>query len=320
VPRPHARDGEAVVKVQACGVCGTDVHILAGEFPAPYPCIPGHEAVGIIEEVGNGVRGLKEGDAVAIDPAVTCNSCYFCMQNKQNHCENWNAIGGSLPGAYAELVAVPASNLYPNPLADPVTGVLVEPLACVLYGHERARMSIGESVLIFGAGPVGLLHLQVARRAGASVVDVVDLNPARLELARTLGARECVTARDGSVAEHLRSREPRGYDLVIDATGSPRALKTALTLVKNSGKLLMFGVCAQADRLEISPFDVYRRDLTILGSFSIRRTFLAALRMIDGGQLELSLLVGERLPLADLPRALDMLAAGKSDRKLAIVP
>ena len=319
VSRPHPRAGEAVVKVEACGVCGTDVHILAGEFPAPYPCIPGHEAVGIIDEVGSGVQGWKTGDAVAIDPAVTCNSCYFCMQNKQNHCENWNAIGGSLPGAYAEFVAVPASNLYPNPLADPVTGVLVEPLACVLYGHERARMSIGESVLIFGAGPVGLLHLQVARRAGASVVDVVDLNPARLELARTLGARR-VTANGESAAEELRSREPRGYDLVIDATGSPRALKAALALVKNSGKLLMFGVCAQGDRLEISPYDIYRRDLTILGSFSIRRTFLAALRMIEGGQLELSPLVGERLPLADLPRALEMVARGQSDRKLAIVP
>jgi D-arabinitol dehydrogenase (NADP+) len=319
VPRPRPRPAEAVVKVAACGVCGTDVHILSGEFPAPYPCIPGHEAVGVVEEIGRDVTTVKAGDFVAIDPAVTCNTCHFCLQNKQNHCENWNAIGGSMPGAYAEYVAVPQANLFPASFPDPVVGVLVEPLACVIYGHERARLSIGDSVLIFGAGPVGLLHLQISRHAGASVVDVVDLNPQRLELARSLGARRTVLAGGGSIGAALREREPRGYDLVIDATGSTRALREAVPLVKNSGKLLMFGVCPQGETMEISPYDIYRRDLTILGSFSIRRTFLAALRMIEGGQLTLDALLGERFPLEGLPRALDEMAKGRTNKKLSIV-
>ena len=319
VPRPRPRRGEAVVRVLACGVCGTDVHILAGEFPVTYPCIPGHESVGVVDEVGEEVAAVKIGDLVAIDPAVACNSCYFCAQNKQNHCENWNAIGGSLPGAYAEYVAVPVSNLFPAALSEPAVGALIEPLACVIYGHERARMNLGASVLIFGAGPIGLLHLQVAQRAGASLVDVVDLNPARLALARTLGARKVVLGGEKLIAE-LRSSEPRGYDLVIDATGSTKALASALQVVKNSGTLLMFGVCPQGEKLEISPFDIYRRDLTILGSFSIRRTFLAALRMVEGGQLNLGALVGEKYRLADLPLALDRMAQGSADKKLVIVP
>ena len=320
VPRPRPKKTEAIVKVVACGVCGTDVHILAGEFPVRYPCIPGHESFGVVDEVGGEVTGVKTGDMVAIDPAVTCNSCYFCAQNKQNHCENWNAIGGSLPGAYAEYVAVPQSNLFPASFSDPGVGVLVEPLACVIYGQERARLAIGDSVLIFGAGPIGLLHLQLSLRAGASVADVVDLNPERLELARMLGARHCVSGRNEKLAEALRDLEPRGYDLVIDATGSTRALKSAIPRVKNSGKLLIFGVCPEGEKIEISPFDVYRRDLSILGSFSIRRTFLSALRMIEGGHLQLDALVGERYRLEDLPRALDRMAKGATNKKLLVMP
>ena len=320
VPRPRPRKNEAVIKVTACGVCGTDVHILSGEFPVRYPCIPGHEAFGVVDEVGSEVTGVKVGDTVAIDPAVACNSCYFCAQNKQNHCENWNSIGGTLPGAYAEYVAVPQGNLFPASFSDPGAGVLVEPLACVIYGQERARLGIGDSVLIFGAGPIGLLHLQLSLRSGAAVADVVDLNPERLALARSLGARACVSGRAENLAETLREREPRGYDLVIDATGSPRALKSAIPMVKNSGKLLVFGVCPENDKIEISPYDIYRRDLTILGSFSIRRTFLAALRVIAGGQLNLEALVGEKYRLEDLPRALDGMAKGATNKKLLVVP
>jgi D-arabinitol dehydrogenase (NADP+) len=320
VPRPQPKPGEAVVKVLACGVCGTDVHILAGEFPVRYPCIAGHEAVGIVEELGPEVSGVKAGDMVAIDPAVVCNGCHFCLQNKQNLCENFAAIGGALPGAYAEYVAVPQANLFNAFFSDPGVGVLVEPLACVIWGHERARLSLGDAVLIFGAGPIGLLHLQVALRAGASAVDVVDLNPARLALARSLGARHCVSGGDEKVRQTLRGLEQRGYELVIDATGSVRALRTAVQLVKNSGSLLIFGVCPEGERIEISPFDVYRRDLTILGSFSIRHTFHAALKMIEGGHLELEPLLGERYRLEELPRALDTMAKGKTDRKLLVVP
>jgi D-arabinitol dehydrogenase (NADP+) len=320
VPRPRPGKTEAIVKVLACGVCGTDVHILSGEFPVPYPCIAGHEAVGIVDEPGSEASGVKAGDFVAIHPAVTCNSCYFCAQNKQNHCESWNAIGGSLPGAYAEYVAVPRSNLFPVSFSDPGVGVLAEPLACVIYGHERARLSIGDSVLIFGAGPIGLLHLQLSLLTGASIVDVVDLNTDRLELAGKLGARHRLSGRTEKLVEAVRDLEPRGYDLVIDATGSTAALRSAFKLVKNSGKLLIFGVCPAGETIEISPYDIYRRDLTILGSFSIRRTFLAALRMIDGGRLRLEELLGERYALEGLPLALDSMAKGQANKKLLIVP
>jgi D-arabinitol dehydrogenase (NADP+) len=320
VPRPRPRPTEAVVRVSACGVCGTDVHILSGEFPVAYPCIPGHESVGIVAEAGAEVTGVKPGDTVAVDPAVTCNRCHYCAQNRQNHCENWNAIGGSLPGAYAEYVAVPQANLFPVSLPDPGVGVLIEPLACVIYGHQRVRLATGDSVLIFGAGPVGLLHLQLALRTGASTVDVVDLNPRRLELARSLGARRCLHGGSPTLSEELRGGEPRGYECVIDATGSVRALRTAIGMVKNSGTLLVFGVAPQGETMEISPYDIYRRDLSILGSFSIRRTFVAALRMLEGGGLELGGLLGDRYPLEELPRALDLLARGQADRKLLITP
>lgn len=320
IPRPVPKEGEAVVRVTACGICGTDVHILAGEFPASYPIIPGHEFVGIVEEIYAGVTSVQAGDQVAVDPAITCNRCHFCVQNKQNNCEQWNALGGTMPGGYAEFVAVPQGNLHRISLPKPTIGALIEPLACVIYGQERARLSLGDSALIFGAGPIGLLHLQVSLRAGASLVDVVDLKSDRLELAKSFGARHVVSGDVPELTEILRRYEPRGYDLVIDATGVPRVVDNAIGHVKNSGKLLIFGVCPPGDTISINPFEVYRRELSIIGSFSIRKTFLAALRMVQGGQIALEPLLGESYRLSDLPQAFDLVAKGISSKKLVVTP
>ncbi|NPV54972.1 MAG: zinc-dependent alcohol dehydrogenase family protein [Firmicutes bacterium] len=320
VPTPMPKPNEALVRVKACGVCGTDVHIFKGEFISPYPIIPGHELAGIVEQVGAGVTRVKPGDAVAVDPSLFCENCYFCVQNKQNHCENWNGLGNTVAGAFAEFVAVPEANLFKTTLKDLKHAAFVEPLACVIYGHERARMSIGDSVLIFGSGPIGLLHLQVALKAGASAVDVVDLKPGRLEIARSLGARNTFKGDDPDLTKALRDVEPRGYDLVIDATGVPKVVENAIQYVKNSGKLLIFGVCPPEGRISISPFEIYKRDLEIIGSFAIKKTYLAALRMMESGYIKVDPLIGGVFPLPEFPTALELMASGRADMKLIVTP
>lgn len=320
VPTPAPKSNEVLVRVKACGVCGTDVHIFKGEFISPYPIIPGHELAGVVEQIGSEVTTVKPGDAVAVDPSLFCESCYFCVQNKQNHCENWNGLGNTVAGAFAEFVVVPEANVFKTTLKDLRHAAFIEPLACVIYGHERARMSIGDSVLIFGAGPIGLLHLQVALRAGASVVDIVDLKPGRLEIAKSLGARRTILGDDPNLKGALHDIEPRGYDLVIDATGAPKVVENAVQYVKNSGKLLIFGVCPPDAKISISPFEIYKRDIEIIGSFAIRKTYLAALRMMESGYIKVDPLIGGTFPLSEFPKALDIVANGKADMKLVIIP
>jgi D-arabinitol dehydrogenase (NADP+) len=320
LPVPIPKEGEAIVETLACGICGTDLHILAGEFPVQYPLVPGHEIVGMVEEVGARVSTVEPGDLVVADPAIVCNKCHFCVQNKQNLCEQWNTLGGTMPGGYAEFVAVPEGNLLRVSLPDPRLGTLVEPLACVICGHQKVELRVGESVLVIGAGPIGLLHLQVSLKAGASAVDVVDLHADRLEIAKSLGARNTTSGDAPKLNEALRAIEPRGYDLVIDATGVPEVVENAIRWVKNGGKMLIFGVCPEGHRIRLDPFEIYRRDLSIVGSFSIRKTFLSAVRMIEGGQIDLAPLLGESFPLSDLPRAFDMMASGRSSKKLVVTP
>lgn len=321
VPIPQLRPDEILVKVKACGVCGTDVHIYNGEFIGSYPIIPGHEFCGVVEAMGSEasrITGARPGDPVACDPSVFCEACYFCRQNKQNHCENWQGIGTTRNGGFAEYVAVPARNVCSLKNLNFEEGAFVEPLACVVYGQERARLSLGDSVLIFGAGPIGLLHLQLAAKGGASRVTVVDLKADRLKLAESLGATYAVPGDDPDLDARLKGISPYGFDLVIDATGVPRVIENAIKYVKNSGRLLIFGVCPPEGRISISPFEIYRRDIQIIGSFAIRKTFLAALDLLENHVVNVKPLIGGRFTLEEFPEALDIMRRGEAGMKLLV--
>ncbi|HEV2141398.1 MAG TPA: alcohol dehydrogenase catalytic domain-containing protein, partial [Candidatus Dormibacteraeota bacterium] len=212
VPDPKPGAGQALVKVEACGICGTDIHVIRGEFaPTRYPIIPGHEFCGEVVELGDGVGNLRVGDFVAVDPSLYDGTCVQCRAGRFNLCENWNGIGvGHTNGACAELVAVPATNAFVLPKGVPRHwGTLVEPLSCAVHGVDLVRADVASDWLIYGAGTMGLLLAQLARDAGAGHLDMVEKNPRRHELARRLGAERVALSAD-------ELDRPKGWDVVID--------------------------------------------------------------------------------------------------------
>src|SRR3954471_18551528 len=194
VAEPTIGPKDCLVRSRACGICGTDVHIWDGEFFPTYPLVPGHELAGEVVEVGAEVTGLAAGDRVMVDPTVTCEECHFCMINRQNHCLRWNAVGVTRDGGFAELVRVPAKNCYRFEHVSFSEAAFCEPLACVVFGQDRARIALGSEVLILGGGPIGQLHVQASRANGASSVTVVDVVESKLALGKELGATDTVIA------------------------------------------------------------------------------------------------------------------------------
>jgi 2-desacetyl-2-hydroxyethyl bacteriochlorophyllide A dehydrogenase len=303
-PRPGA--GEVVVEVRACGLCGTDVHIAHGEFPpAPYPLIPGHEFAGVVVECGAGVDAPALGARVAVDPTLACGRCGPCHQGHRNLCAHWGAIGDTVAGGLAERVAVPAANchLVPDGLGWG-EAALIEPLACAVWGAMRARPQIGATVLVAGGGTMGLLLGQVFRRAGASRVAILEPHPDRRHLALDVGL-DAALAPDDADGLARAAGEARGcFDLVADATGRPEVVRAALDRVRPGGTFLVFGVAPPEATVPVRPYDVYARDLTIVGSMAINGTFPAAVRLAPS--LALAPLIA---PPQDLGAYADALAA-----------
>jgi NADPH2:quinone reductase len=301
LPVPHPARDEVQVQVKAVGICGSDLHILAGEFPpTPYPIVPGHEFAGVVTEVGGDVADLAVGDRVAVDPSLFCGRCRYCQAGRGNLCAAWGAIGDTVDGAFAEYVVAPAKNAYRMP--DDMgfaAGALVEPLSCVVHGLHRLAIRAGSDLLIVGGGTIGLALLQAAKRSGATTVDVVDTDASRVTRARSFGADDAAT----SVAE-LVGRRGRGYEYVIEATGVPAAGQAALEALDRGGTLLIFGVAPEDGALSVSPFKVYNDEHTILGTMAVLDSFGPALSMIAAGAIDVDRMITHRFALDDFDEAL----------------
>ena len=306
VPDPTPRPTEVVVKVDCCGICGTDLHILAGEFPpAPYPLVPGHEFAGQVVARGADVApDLPDGTRVAVDPSLFCGWCRRCRAGRGNLCENWGAIGDTVSGAFAEYVAVPAVNAYRLPdHLDGQYGAMAEPLSCAVHGVRRLGPVAGDAAVVVGAGTMGLLILQLLRHAGAGPVAVVDRVASRLDVARTLGAAQAVT--DASALDGAR------FDVAVDATGAPEAIETALGLLDRGGRMLVFGVAPAQAAIRVSPFRVYNDELTIVGSMAVLRSFGQAVDLLARGVIDPGPLLAEPVPLGGYGAAVDRVRGGQ---------
>ena len=311
-PDPEPGPKDFLIQVRACGICGTDQHIYEGDFFPTYPLIGGHELAGEVVAIGPEVdTTLRAGDRVAVDPGLFCGYCFFCQRAQGNHCLNWNAIGVTRDGGFAEYVVAPQANVYPVGDMDYEVAAFIEPISCVVYGLKRLRIPVGANALVYGAGPIGLLMLQLVKHGGASTVAVVDLKQEKLELARSLGADEAVP---GGPADDdaLRDISPLGFDVVIDCTGVPSVVEHMFTHVRNEGKLLFFGVNPTEARISISPYDVYRKDLEILGSFALRWTFHDALALLESGAVDVKPLLSDRFPIERFAEALQLSGSGEA--------
>ena len=314
VPDPTPKHGELVVQVGVCGICGTDVHIADGEFPpTPYPIVPGHEFAGRVVAVGEGVPGeWRGGERVAVDPSLFCGHCPACHAGRGNLCANWNAIGDTVAGAFAEYVAVPFTNAYPIP--DSVTdqqGALIEPLSCAVHGLRRIGPVIGQDVLVVGAGTMGLLLMQLLNRAGARSVTVADRKASRLGAATAAGA--------ASVAEDIGAPGKETFAVAVDATGAPAAIEAAFGRLDRGGRLLIFGVTSGDAEIALSPFRIYNDEITVLGSMAVLNSFGAAAELMAGGVIDTGPLLGEPFPLAEFPDALASVRAGEGI-KIQVAP
>jgi 2-desacetyl-2-hydroxyethyl bacteriochlorophyllide A dehydrogenase len=311
-PTPGPRD--VVVGVSACGICGTDIHIVDGEFaPTPYPIVPGHEFSGEVVAVGAGVTEVRAGDRVAVDPSLCCGECHYCAIGRGNLCERWNAIGVTRPGACADYAVAPVANCHRLPAEVPLDhGALIEPLSCAVHGFDLLPARLGEHYLIYGAGTMGLLMAQLAQRAGAASVSVVDLNESRLTVAAMLGADATATNADAF-------DRPPGWEVVIDCTGAVPAIEDGLRRVRRGGTFQVFGVAAAHATATFSPFRVYNGEITIVGSMAVLHSFARAVDLMAKGVVDAAAIISHSFGLDQYPQALATFRAG-AGRKLQIRP
>ncbi len=312
VPDPHCAPDEVVVQVSACGICGTDVHIYHNEYMSDFPLIPGHEFSGRVVEVGSAVRDVVMGDRVAVDPNLYCGRCDFCRNEQANHCANWQGIGITRGGGFAQFVAAPARACYrlPDSLSD-AQAAFIEPLSCVVHALKRIRIWPGSSILVFGSGPMGLLLLQALRHSGASHVVMSDKRADRLALAQRLGASSTVMA-GAEQDEHLRGLAPGGFDVVVDATGVPAVIERAFGYLRPRGQYLQFGVTPKTATVRVSPYDIFHNDWAIIGSFALCYTFLPAIAWLQAGVVDVSTLVSDTVSLSGFEDAFQRFARGET--------
>ncbi|MEM7734920.1 MAG: zinc-dependent alcohol dehydrogenase family protein [Deinococcota bacterium] len=292
---PDIAPNEVLIEVRNAGICGTDLHIWHGSYAlARYPLVPGHEFSGVVIAVGDDVQRFRVGDRVTADPNLPCYHCTFCQQRQFNQCKNLQAIGVTRHGAFANFVNAPASAVYPIGNMPFAEAALLEPLACVAWGLKQVQLQVGDSMLIFGAGPMGILMMQAVMRSGAASVVMVDREVWRLELASKLGATATVLADD---LADLKDYAPNGFDVVADATGVPKVIENTFNYLKPGGKMWVFGVTAEDVRVPFSPYEVFRRDLKIIGSFALNKTFHEAISLVQGGGVKLAPLISHVLPI-----------------------
>src|SRR6266699_2518113 len=314
VPDPTPRPDEVLVRVGACGICGTDLHIIDGDSPlARYPIIPGHEFAGEVVAVGSdvaqryGKENITVGSRVAVEPNLYCGYCDSCRTGHENLCLNYAALGVTTNGGIAQCVAVPMASAYLLPDSMSLReGALIEPVSCAVHGMHSLNPRSGDTFLIVGAGTMGLLLLQLALRGGASRVAMVDVNMQRLASAEELGATR--TYKD---IERALADESPGFNCVIDATGVPAVIENAFMAVKRGGKFMVFGVASNEARISLSPFRIYNDEITIVGSMAILFSFQPALDLISSGVINTQAMLTAALPLQDFSRALDMVRQGR---------
>ena len=313
LPIPEPAENEVLIKVMASGICGTDIHIFRGEYMGAYPVIPGHEFSGIVEAAGSGVTRFRPGDRVAVEPNIACDNCEQCLNNRQNFCQNWSAVGVTRPGGMAQFVTAPEKACFDIGELPFEQAALMEPLSCVLHGVERLQPEMGAKIAIFGAGPIGILLLQVLRLTGAAEVIVVDRNPSRASFAARAGADQVYT--------DLADLPSTDYDAVVDATGVIAVMSRSLDFARPGGKVLLFGVPPSGAQINLEAFQIFRKGLTILSSFTSVRNSYQALDLLKYGRLSLAGLVSHELPLDDLQRGIELIEKGAEDvRKVLIKP
>lgn len=313
VPDPATEPGDMILKVRAATVCGTDIRIYRGRKTAGvrYPSVIGHEFAGEVVEAPSG-SSFGNGDRVCVDPAIPCGYCAYCKRGFENNCANLTAIGYEIDGAFAEYVRVPARALatgnvhaIPDSLAFE-EAALAEPLACVMNGQERVAVAAGDVVVVMGAGPIGLLHVKLARFAGARRVIVSEPNAARRAAALAEGAETVVDPTGEDLLRIVRDQTGGlGCDVAIVAIGVPALANQALALVRRRGRVCLFAGFSVGDAATLDVNLIHYGELIVTGAFGLSRLqFERALDLLGSGRLNVASFVTHRFGLPSIAEAI----------------
>ena len=305
---PKAKRGEVVVKVMACGICGTDVHIYHGDEGAaktPAGTVLGHEFAGIVTEVGEGVKSIKVGDRVCVDPNVLCNECYYCMSGIGHFCENMTGIGTTVNGGFAEYCAVPESQAYK--FSDNTTyemAAMTEPVACCVHGIDLCNVKPGDTVAVIGGGMIGLIMLQLAKISGAGKLILIEPVIEKREIGKKLGADITIDPIGENVKERLKALGIERISTVIECVGKVATMKQAIDIAGKYSTVMMFGLTAPNDEMPIKPFEIFKKEITLKASFINPYTQRRALELIDNGKIDVQSMIYATRPLSDLENIL----------------
>jgi threonine dehydrogenase-like Zn-dependent dehydrogenase len=324
VPIPEINENEVLIKVKMCGICGTDWKIYNGHYASEYlPMISGHEFWGVIDKVGKNAKGLKVGDRVSVDICLPCGTCYFCRRGEGLLCKTFTQLGIHTDGAFAEYVKAPWTNCYPIPdEVDDYSAAFIEPMTAVLQASKRMDVKISSSVVVIGCG-LGILHAAMAKLRGAAPVIVIGDSPARLAMAKQLGADITININEISdpVAEVKKITNGIGADYVLEAVGTTKTYEQAFDMVRRGGKVEAFGICAPDAKAQLAPYEFVLGEKKVSGSCAgIGNDWGDVLNLLKYKRIDPSAMFSMVVPLEELEQALHELRTDNSLIKVFVSP
>lgn len=293
VPKP--KEGEVLIKVMACGICGTDVHIYEGDkgcADCPPGTVIGHEFAGLVEAAGPGVNNIAAGDRVCVDPNKLCGDCYYCKSAIGHFCENMRGIGTTENGGFSQYCLVPKSQVYK--IGDTTAfeeAAMAEPVSCCLHGIDMCRIKPGSTVVVIGGGMIGLLMLQLAKLAGASRLILLEPVETKRRVAEGLGADLCIDPLNENVKEVLSRHNIGRVETVIECAGLTSTIRQAIDLAGKQSTVMMFGLTKPDDEVSVKPFEIFQKEVVIKSSFINPYTMPRAVELIDTGKIDVSSMV-----------------------------
>lgn len=324
IEKPKVKPNQVLIKVMSCGICRTDAHIHDGDFISKFPLTTGHEFAGEIVEVGDETWGFSIGDRVTADNTVMCGECYYCRRNQPLFCENFYSLGCNGPGGFAEYVVVNFDKVFH--VSDALTydqACFAEPLSCAVHGMDVIDIKCGDDVLIFGAGPTGILLTQLIKFGGAANVVVCASSQDKLDLIEKNGYAKTILMDRNNYNRHtkkLKEQFPKGFDVVIDATGVPAVLEQCFVFPKATGKIVVYGVTGNDAKISISPYQIFEKELKLIGSFAQSHCYDRALKYLEQGIVKVDDLITQHFTLDEFPKAMDQMLNGRGQLKILVHP
>jgi (R,R)-butanediol dehydrogenase/meso-butanediol dehydrogenase/diacetyl reductase len=315
VDAPHVSEpNDAVVRMRACGMCGTDLAILEGRHPAKPPVILGHECAGEVSDIGANVKSLSIGDHVVVDPNLRCGVCRYCRSERPNLCENLVSLGEDINGGFATYMLAPERAVYKIPKKmNWKTASLAEPFSCIVNGFLRARAKPSDTAVVYGAGPMGLFWVSLFRKAGARKIISVEIAAKRREAALKVGADVVVDpSSENPVKRVMEETGGLGADVGVEVIGKVETVEATIQSSANGGRVVIMGTCRPDALAKFSPFDIMRYEKDILGSHTQAASFRTAIEMLDSGFVPVDVIVTHEIPLKEIDTAFSLNKRGEA--------